>query len=114
MDKNNQNIKEIHMNTQIYATFGPACGTENILKEMILAGMTGMRLNLSHTTLPASESYIRAYQKAAKECGVKPQILIDMQGPELRLGDIKHPILLQGGQTVLFYAEENEISMSIK
>ena len=36
---------------------------------MILAGMTGMRLNLSHTTLQASESYINAYQEAAKELG---------------------------------------------
>ena len=74
------------MNTQIFATFGPACGTKDILKKMIAAGMTGMRLNLSHTTRPASENYIRAYQEAAQELGKLPQILNDMQGPELRVG----------------------------
>ena len=79
------------MNTQIFATMGPACGTENIIKEMIDAGMTGMRLNLSHTTLPASKKYIEAYHNAATSSGIKPQILIDMQGPELRVGDLVKP-----------------------
>ena len=79
------------MNTQIFATMGPACGTESITKEMIAAGMTGMRLNLSHTTLPASKDYIEAYHNAAVSSGVKPQILIDMQGPELRVGELVKP-----------------------
>ncbi|MBQ8627565.1 MAG: pyruvate kinase [Agathobacter sp.] len=85
------------MNTQIYATFGPACGEETILKQMIEAGMTGMRLNLSHTTLPASEEYIRAYRHAAEELGVVPQILIDMQGPELRVGTLAEAVVLEEG-----------------
>lgn len=89
------------MNTQIFATFGPACGTKDILKQMIAAGMTGMRLNLSHTTLPASKSYISAYQEAAKELGVRPQILIDMQGPELRIGRLQEPVLWEKESIVL-------------
>lgn len=89
------------MNTQIFATFGPACGTKDILKKMIAAGMTGMRLNLSHTTLPASENYIRAYQEAAQELGKLPQILIDMQGPELRVGLLEEPILWKEEESVL-------------
>lgn len=89
------------MITQIFATFGPACGTKEIIEEMILAGMTGMRLNLSHTTLQASESYINAYQEAAKELGVRPQILIDMQGPELRIGRLQEPVLWEQENIVL-------------
>ena len=76
------------MKTQIFATIGPACGTEKTIREMINAGMTGMRLNLSHTTLPESQHYMEAYQKAARSSGVKPQILIDMQGPGLRVGKL--------------------------
>ena len=98
------------MNIQIYGTFGPACRTKEILKEMVLAGMTGMRLNLSHTTLPNSESYIKAYQEVASECDVKPQILIDMQGPELRVGELKQPVFLEEGEIVLFYAINKENS----
>ncbi len=94
------------MKTQIYATFGPACKEEQILKEMIKAGMTGMRLNLSHTTLLESEDYIYAYQKVAKECGVKPQILIDMQGPELRIGNLQEAICLKEGEEIILAKEE--------
>lgn len=83
------------MNTQIFATFGPSCGDKDTLIKMIKEGMTGMRLNLSHTTLSASDNYIRAYQAAAQECGVKPRILIDMQGPELRVGALKEPLFLK-------------------
>ena len=77
------------MKTQIFGTFGPACGSKEIIENMIHAGMTGMRLNLSHTTLPESADYIKNYQKAATLCGVKPQILIDMKGPELRVGNMQ-------------------------
>ena len=93
------------MNTQIFATFGPACGNKDILRKMIDAGMTGMRLNLSHTTLPNSASYISAYREAASEAGVIPQILIDMQGPELRVGDVGE-IELEAKKWAVFYAKE--------
>ena len=70
------------MNTEIFATFGPACRSEKVLKEMVAEGLTGMRLNLSHMTLPEAADYINAYRNVTDE----PQILIDMQGPELRVG----------------------------
>lgn len=101
------------MNTQIYATFGPSCRDEKILKEMIEAGMTGMRLNLSHTTLAASESDIFAYQKAAKEQGVIPQILIDMQGPELRVGNLESPVFLEEGAAIVLGQGGTEIPKEV-
>lgn len=80
------------MKTEIFGTFGPACGSEEILEKMIELGMTGMRLNISHTTLAESVEYINNYQEAAKRSGVKPQILIDMKGPELRVGTLRESI----------------------
>lgn len=90
------------MKTEIYGTFGPACGSEKNLKEMIEMGMTGVRLNLSHTTLVESKNYIENYQRAAGEMGVKPQILIDMQGPELRIGKLEEDLGLEMGDEILF------------
>ncbi len=90
------------MKTKIFATFGPSCKEEKTIQKMIKAGMTGMRLNLSHTTLSDSEVYIQAYQNAAKTLDVEPEILIDMQGPELRVGDIENPLELVEGQTIDF------------
>lgn len=95
------------MKTKIFATFGPACGQEKILKEMIDAGMTGMRLNLSHITLAESADYIKRYQAAAKACGVEPQILIDMQGPELRIGKLCEPIWLEESEELSLYSVED-------
>ena len=86
---------ECVMRTEIYGTFGPACKSKDILKQMIEVGMTGMRLNLSHTTLIESEEYIRNYQRAATEAGVEPQILIDMQGPELRIGKLDEDLVIE-------------------
>ena len=83
------------MRTEIFGTFGPACDSEEILKQMIEAGMTGMRLNLSHTTLEKSKSIVEKYRSAAMGMGIEPQILIDMQGPELRVGEIEPPLVLE-------------------
>ena len=84
----------------IYGTFGPACGQEDILKQMFEAGMTGMRLNLSHTSLTDSADRIAAFRRAAETAGIVPELLIDMQGPELRIGSIE-PMTLTDGESVV-------------
>lgn len=85
----------------IYGTFGPACGQEDILKQMFEAGMTGMRLNLSHTSLAESADRIAAFRAAAAAAGVVPELLIDMQGPELRIGELPAALSLTDGDTVI-------------
>jgi pyruvate kinase len=85
--------------TEIYGTLGPACQSETTLTAMFRAGMTGMRLNLSHTSLADSRDLIENYRKAADACGVSPELLIDLQGPELRLGEME-PIAADPGQNL--------------
>lgn len=85
---------------KIYGTLGPACQDEKILTEMFALGMTGMRLNLSHVTLAESGELIGKMKRAAEVCGVKPQLLIDLQGPELRTGAVAEPILLKNEEIV--------------
>ena len=84
----------------IYGTLGPACGNEKVLAEMFSLGMTGMRLNLSHVTLAESGDLIGKMRRAAEKCGIKPQLLVDLQGPELRTGTITEPISLKNGDIV--------------
>ena len=84
----------------IYGTLGPACADRKILREMLSLGMTGMRLNLSHMTLPEAAPMIRLLQDAAGDAGVRPQLLIDMQGPELRIGVLPAPLELAEGDLV--------------
>ena len=87
--------------TAIYGTFGPACSDRDTMANMFAAGMTGMRLNLSHTSLVDSADRIAAFHDAARSSGVQPELLIDMQGPELRIGNLPAPMTLADGDTVL-------------
>ena len=84
----------------IYGTLGPACAGADTLEQMLRQGMTGARLNLSHTTLPAAAEQIDAQRLAASRAGRRPKLLIDMQGPELRVGRIAAPLTLPEGEEV--------------
>jgi len=85
---------------QIYGTLGPACAGTETLVRLFEAGMTGIRLNLSHVGLPSAAEQIEHLHAAARLCGVTPQLLIDMQGPELRVGALPAPLSLEAGTTV--------------
>lgn len=84
----------------IYGTLGPSCSTKDILMKMFDAGMTGVRLNLSHITLHHAAQQIETLHSAADACGKTAQLLIDMQGPELRIGALESPVLLKEGEGV--------------
>ena len=85
---------------EIYGTLGPACSDKETLKAMFREGMNGVRLNLSHTGLEQAAGQIETLGMAASELGVKAQLLIDMQGPELRVGQMEQPVELEAGQIV--------------
>jgi len=89
------------MKTDIYGTLGPACADAETLKKMFEAGMSGIRLNLSHVTLRKAAPQVEALHNAAAACGVKAKLLIDMQGPELRLGSFETEPELHEGETVI-------------
>lgn len=52
---------------------------------MFDAGMTGIRLNLSHSSLETSQSWIQHYFDAASQTGKEKKLMIDLIGPELRI-----------------------------
>ena len=85
---------------QIYGTLGPSCSDAETLARLFDAGMTGIRLNLSHVGLDRAAEQIERLHAAARRCGVTPQLLIDMQGPELRVGALPSPLELTDGALV--------------
>ena len=84
----------------IYGTLGPRCADRETLAAMFAAGMSGVRLNLSHVTLPHAAGQIENLHAAAADAGRTAQLLIDMQGPELRVGVLDAPLLLEDGAPV--------------
>lgn len=87
---------------EIYATLGPACTQADVLEKMFAEGMTGMRLNLSHSGLKESEALIHRFWQAAQRAGVRAELLIDMQGPEARIGELHAPLHLKEAEEITF------------
>ncbi len=88
---------------EFYATLGSACAKPEVLDRLFRAGMTGARLNLSHTALSRCDHLLnRCYWPAARRAG-RPEahLILDMQGPELRVGELPNPIPLRQGDQVL-------------
>lgn len=90
---------------EYFGTLGPACARAEILESMFQVGMTGIRLNLSHKGLEESKGWVDMYQKTAAKCGKNPELLIDLMGPEIRIGDVKEERMLSEGD-VLSFGEE--------
>ncbi len=89
----------------IYGTIGPSCSSQETLTEMFRAGMTGVRLNLSHISLRESAEQIEKLHAAARAAGVNPILLIDMQGPELRIGRMKEALVLREKEKAVLFCE---------
>lgn len=90
---------------ELFGTLGPACARAETLEQMFFLGMTGLRLNLSHMMLNEAAPWLEQLDTAAARTGVHPKLLIDLQGPELRMGVLTAPMVLMAGRTVTLGAE---------
>ena len=74
---------------KIVCTMGPAVDSPEKVRELIAAGMNMARLNLSHGGHPEHQARLDRVREAAKEAGVPIAILVDLQGPKIRLARFK-------------------------
>lgn len=88
-----------------YATLGPSCCDTAALAALLRRGVTGFRLNLSHTPLAARTDWIAALHDAERETGLHAQLMIDLRGPEVRIGALPAPLPLAEGDTVTLGAD---------
>ncbi len=94
---------------EYYGTLGPACADRDILIRMFEAGMTGIRLNMSHTGLRQAADMLAEYHAAAEAAGRgEAGLLIDLQGPEIRTGAVEAPTDLRTGEKAVFMAVSGE------
>ena len=71
---------------KIVCTLGPAVESPEKVKELIAAGMNMARLNLSHGSYEEHQGRLDRVRSAAKEAGKAVAVLVDLQGPKIRLG----------------------------
>lgn len=83
-----------------YATLGPSCCDTAALSALLRRGVTGFRLNLSHTPLAARTDWIDALHEAERKTGLRAQLMIDLRGPEVRIGSLPAPLPLAEGAAV--------------
>jgi len=76
--------------TKIVATIGPATSSPEMLKAIIEAGATTLRLNFSHGTHADHQRSIRLIRQIAFELNQPVGILQDLQGPKIRLGKFEN------------------------
>jgi pyruvate kinase len=83
---------------KIIATIGPSSNTIEMLEKMILAGMNAARVNMSHGTYEAHEQSIKNIRQASKNVGKEIAILLDLQGPKIRVDKLPEPLTLKDGE----------------
>lgn len=93
--------------TKIIATIGPASSSKEILKAMVHAGVNVCRINASHGDHDQQKKIINTVRRLNKELGTHVAILYDLQGPKIRIGDVKNgsTILLDGSEVILTTSE---------
>lgn len=104
------------MRTKIYGTIGPACQSTDTLVRLFEKGMTGIRLNLSHSDLgDVSEWILHIHEAYASwqgrvSGGERPglELLIDLKGPELRIGKINGVRELVNGEQIALISGREE------
>ncbi len=92
--------RTIMSRTKIIATIGPACSSAAMLKKLFNAGVNICRLNFSYGTHEEHRELIELIRKVSSECGKCVAIMQDLQGPKIRVGQLKNPMPLKRGDIV--------------
>jgi pyruvate kinase len=91
--------------TKIVATLGPAWAERARMIDLLDAGVNVVRINASHATAEVRAGWISELQKIIAERSESAAILVDLQGPRIRVGTLEHPMRLEAGQRVIFAPE---------
>lgn len=91
---------EDHKRTKIIATVGPSTDSYEKILELIKSGANGLRLNFSHGNHEERVVQIKRIRRAARAVGVPVAIIMDLQGPKVRLGDFEGMVNVKKGQNL--------------
>lgn len=102
--------------TKIVATIGPACDAKEVIEKMMEAGVDVFRFNMKHGDMEWHESRLRRVEEVAKKMKQRVGLLIDLQGPEVRLHQVPESLeRVEVGQVVKFttptLASDHELSL---
>jgi pyruvate kinase len=86
--------------TKLIATLGPATASVEIQTQMIRAGVNIFRLNMSHAPFDVVRAQAAQIRKVAEDMGTDVALLMDLQGPAIRTGEVTAAFELKPGDLV--------------
>lgn len=93
----------IDKHTKIIATIGPSCDSPKMIEDMIQSGVNIFRFNTKHNTTSWHLERIKRVQNISQKLNTPIGILVDLQGPEIRIQTENHDsIEIQKGGSILF------------
>jgi pyruvate kinase len=84
--------------TKIVATVGPASNSKDMLRALLKEGVDVFRLNFSHGTHEDHLKVIKAVRELNKELGSRASLLLDLQGPKIRVQEVQPDTVIERGQ----------------
>jgi len=95
------------VSTKIVATLGPSSDTKEKIKALAVAGVTMFRLNSSHGDEAQHLRNLGYIREIEGELGYPIPVLLDLQGPKIRVGTLAEPLELINGSVVRFRSQED-------
>ena len=77
--------------TKILCTLGPATASAEMIKNLMTAGMDGVRLNFSHSDYSFFDKIFDDINSACNDGQIPLAVLMDLQGPKIRIGELSVP-----------------------
>jgi pyruvate kinase len=83
---------------KIVATLGPSSNTTEKIAALIKAGLNVARVNMSHGTHEGHAELIKSIREASKQVGREVAVLMDLQGPKIRVDKLQENLKLAEGE----------------
>lgn len=101
------------LKTKIIATLGPSTSSYDVIRRMILEGVSGFRINFSHGDPNIWSEWVKVAKEAADDAGRVISIMGDIPGPQVRTGE--HDVLKVEARSeiLLIYGDKSEESNTL-
>ena len=100
-------LEKISFNkTKIVATVGPASSSKDMLRALIKEGVDVFRLNFSHGSHDDHQLVIDNVRALNKELGTTVCLLLDLQGPKIRIQKMEDHVVIERGQELIITTRE--------
>lgn len=91
-----------HKKTKIVATLGPASDDVEVMAAMVRAGVNVFRINMSHASAQQAADRVERVRQVNARLDTSVAVLMDLQGPKLRIGEMAEGTVVHPGDEVVF------------